>query len=185
MKEKNKNLEKEFFDFISTEEMKPPIALDNYIKDTIQKKLQPKRSIVFLKLLVIHTLVSLFSLSICPQFEIQTFAIFDSMKVFMKLLGHTYCMILCGFLYLSISALIISLVLKPGEITLIRKDNYFLIAILAMASLGIFMCFNAQFFIIPTTLWFIGAFTGGFLSLELGWSIRSMRNQKTIPNTRH
>jgi hypothetical protein len=102
------------------------------------------------------------------------------MNVFMKIMGHTYCMILCGLLYLSLSALALSFLLKPEEIGSIRKDFYAQLLVLAGVSLGVLVCLGAEVLIFPTLLWIAGSLVGGLGALELGWMVRSKFRQRLV-----
>lgn len=180
MTKEDKKLNSDFADFLSVSEIQPPSHLSEKIISHVHRELNPPRTQVFLKVLGIHSVVSLFSLSICSQFGIQTLALFDVMNVFMEIMGHAYCMVLCGFLYLSVSALAFSFLLKPEEIRSIRKDFYAQLIILAGLSLGVFVCLGAEVLIFPTLLWTVGSLVGGFGALELGWRVRSKFRQRLI-----
>lgn len=131
-------------------------------------------------MLGIHTVVSLFSLSICSQFGIQSLKIYDAMDSMMSVVGHTYCMAFCGLLYLSISALMLSFLLKPEEIKVIRRHKVLQLTLLAGVSLGVFLCLGAEILIIPGILWVVGSLVGGITSLELGWMLRAKFRKQLI-----
>lgn len=180
MTSEDEKLNRDFADFLSAPEAHPPSHLSEKILARVRRDLNPPRPQVFLKVLGIHSVVSLFSLSICSQFGIQSFALYDAMNVFMKFMGHTYCMALCGFLYLALSALALSFFLTPEEIRSIRKDFYVQLLVLAGVSLGIFVCLGAEILVFPTLLWIAGSLVGGFGALELGWRVRSKFRQGLI-----
>lgn len=180
MTSEDEKLNRDFADFLSAPEVYPPAHLSEKILARVHLDLNPPRSKVFLKVLGIHSIVSLFSLSICSQFGIQSIALYDAMNVFMKVMGHTYCMALCGFLYLALSALALSFFLTPEEIRSIRKDFYAQLLVLAGVSLGVFMCLGAEMLLFPTLLWIVGSLIGGFAALELGWNVRSKFRQRLV-----
>lgn len=173
-------MNREFADFLSAPAVSPPPQLSEKILARVKRDLNPPRSQVFLKVFGIHSVVSLFSLSICAQFGIQSFALYDAMNVFMRFMGHAYCMALCGFLYLALSALALSFFLTPEEIRSIRKDFYVQLLVLAGVSLGVFVCLGAEILVVPMLLWIAGSLVGGFGALELGWRIRSKFRQRLI-----
>ncbi len=176
----DEKLNKDFADFLSAPEAAPPLHLTEKILARVHRDLNPPRSQVFLKVLGIHSVVSLFSLSICSQFGIQSIPLYDAMNVFMKFMGHAYCMALCGFLYLALSALALSFFLTPEEIKSLRKDFYAQLLVLAGVSLGVFVCLGAEVLLFPTFLWLSGSLVGGLGALELGWRVRSKFRQRLI-----
>src|SRR4051812_39054524 len=111
MKFPDANIAEEFRKFLLSPEVNPPSQLSTKILTDVHRELNPPQKNVFLKMLGIHAFVSLFSLSVCSQFGLQSFQIFDVMSIFMSAVGHTYCMALCGGLYLGISCLAFSFIM--------------------------------------------------------------------------
>ncbi len=178
MRSTNEKLGQEFSEFLSAPEMNPPIVLREAVIDRIRADLNPANSAVFLKMLGVHTFVSLFTLSICSQFGIQSLRLYDAMDSMMSVVGSTYCMALCGMLYLGLSALMLSFVLRPEEIKVIRRHRFLQLALLTGVSLGVFLCLGAQVLLLPGTLWVAGSLVGGLSTFELGWMLRSkLRSQ--------
>ena len=98
----------------------------------------------------------------------------------MDVVGHTYCMAFCGLLYLGISALSLSLLLKPEEIKVIRRHKILQLTLLSGVSLGVFLCLGAEVLLIPGTLWVAGSLIGGISTLELGWLLRSKFRRQLV-----
>lgn len=167
-----KKLSEEFNEFMSSPEFIPPHAIRERVFNQIYRELNPSIPTVFLKMLSVHCFVSLFSLSICSQFGVQFLNVYDAMESMMALLGHSYCMIFCGLLYLSVSALALGLFLKPEEIKVIRRNPLLQFSMLAGISLGVFLCIGAEVLFIPGALWIAGSLVGGIAGLELGWMVR-------------
>lgn len=176
----NRKMSDEFKDFLSASEIAPPAFVRDAIVSRIHRDLDPSNQHVFLKMLGVHTLVSLFSLSVCSQFGIQSLRVYDAMNSMMDVVGHTYCMALCGILYLGLSALALSLWLKPEEIRVIRRHRFFQLTLLAGVSLGVFLCLGANVLFVPGALWLVGSVIGGIASFELGWMIRSKFRHQLI-----
>lgn len=177
---KDKQITEEFDEFMSASGMTPPLAVREAVLTHVHEELNPSNQSVFLKMLGVHTVVSLFSLSICSQFGIQSLRIYDAMESMMSVVGHTYCMAFCGLLYLGISALALSLLLKPEEIKVIRRHKLLQLTVLTCVSLGVFLCLGAKVLLLPGTLWIAGSLTGGIASLEFGWLLRSKFRQKLV-----
>lgn len=177
---KDKRLSQEFNEFMSAPEMTPPISVREAVLTHVNRELNPSNQNVFLKMLGVHTIVSLFSLSICSQFGVQSLKLYDAMDSMMEVVGHTYCMAFCGLLYLGISALALSLLLKPEEIKVIRRHKVLQLTLLTGVSLGVFLCLGAKVLLIPGTLWVAGSLIGGIATLELGWMLRSKFRRQLI-----
>lgn len=175
-----RNLNQEFQDFLSAAETAPPALASKDILSRINGDLNPSFQKVFMKVLGIHSVTSLLSLSLCSQFGIRAFSFFDLMHTFMKMTGPTICLALCGALYLGLSSLMISLFLSPEEVRKLRLQKGLQIAILSGASLGVFLCFDAEMLFLPMILWFMGSLIGGVATLELGWLLRSQFRKRLI-----
>lgn len=177
---KDKKLDEEFNQFLSAPEITPPNAAREAVLTHVNRELNPSNQNVFLKMLGVHTVVSLFSLSICSQFGIQSLKLYDAMGSMMEAVGHTYCMAFCGLLYLGISALALSLLLKPEEIKVIRRHKVLQFTLLTGVSLGVFLCLGAEVLLFPGAIWIAGSLIGGIATLELGWWLRSKFRQQLI-----
>lgn len=173
MSRKKQEIDKDFSIFVSVSKNEPSAQVQEKILSYIYKELNPSRMHLFLKILVTHALVSILSLSFCSQFGIQTFYIYDVMKIFMNFLGETYCFLLCGFFYFSISSLFFSFLFKSDEIRIIRYDYYFQLFLLIGFSMIVWIYLSSDVFLFPSLLWIGGAITGGVGTFEVGWMMRS------------
>ena len=177
---RDQKINQEFNEFLSCERLEPPTSIQEAVLSRVHRELNPSNYRVFLKMLGVHSIVSLFSLSICSQFGFQSLKLYDAMDSMMSLVGHTYCMAFCGLLYLSISAAALSLLLKPEEIKIIRRHKILQFTLLSGVSLGVFLCLGAQVLLVPGIFWAMGSLLGGIASLELGWAIRSQFRRRLI-----
>ena len=71
----DRKISEEFVEFVSASEMAPPAKIKDAVLARIHRDLNPTNQGVFLKMLGIHAVVSLFSLSICSQFGIRVLSI--------------------------------------------------------------------------------------------------------------
>lgn len=172
--------DKEFREFMSTPESAPPVRVSRSILETVRQKLNPSGHSVFIRILGIHAVVSLFSLSICSQFGIQTLPIYDAMNSMMKMVGHTYCMALCGLLYLSLSSLAMSALLSPEEVKVIRRQKLLQVALLTGVSMSVFLCLGAEILLLPAVFWIAGSLLGGMVTIELGWKARAAYRHREV-----
>lgn len=173
-------LQEEFRNFLEAEEMHPPKELRETLLSRIQRDLNPSFANVFLRVLALHGVLSLVTLSICSQFGLQFFPLLDLMNSFMAVAGHTYCMAFCGALFVGASSLSLSFVLTPEQVKVLRKNSLLQFSILSFLSLGVFLFFGAEILLIPASLWLVGALTAGILSVEIGWNVRAWFRKRVV-----
>lgn len=175
-----KKLSEEFNEFLSAPEVAPSSRMSEAVLSRVHQELNPSNQSVFLKVLGIHAVVSLFSLSICSQFGIQSLKLYDAMDSMMDVVGPRYCMALCGVLYLGLSALALSLLLRSEEIKVIRRHPVLQLTLLAGVSLGVFLCLGAKVLLVPGALWIGGSLIGGMMSFEFGWRLRTKLGKQLV-----
>lgn len=180
MNEDPKMLSEEFRAFMDAGEVSPPAGIKAQIFDHVARDLNPSFWNVLVRVLGIHAVLSVVTLSICSQFGVQLFPLLDLMNTFMFYAGHTYCMAFCGALYIGSSALSLSLVLTPEQVRVVRKNSLLQLLILSFLSLAILLFFGAEILLFPALLWLSGALIAGVLSLELGWSLRAQFRKRVV-----
>jgi hypothetical protein len=180
MNQDPKKLSEEFREFMDGAEVDPPLRVKLNIFKHVNRDLNPSFVNVFMRVLGIHAALSIVTLSICSQFGLQLFPLFDLMSTFMSYVGHTYCMTFCGALYIGSSALSLSLVLTPEQVRVVRKSSFLQFLILSFISLAIFLFFGAEILIFPALLWITGALIAGVLSVELGWLLRAQFRKRVV-----
>ncbi len=141
--------------------------IDLKIKSIIKKKLNPPIHEVALKVLTVHLISAIITLSICPQFGKKLFNLdIDLMEVFMHMVGSRYCVILCGAFFIASSFLLNAIILNYDELRIIRTHRHLTIFVIVLISFGSFLMFDPVLFLESTALWFIGAILGGYIALE-------------------
>ena len=93
------------------------------------------------------------------------------MGLFMRY-GEQACMLGCGAVFMTGSALVASLVLRPEEIRKLRRTELLIFPALAVFSLGALFCFGATIAAGLALFWLLGSIAGGLATLELTWLIR-------------
>ncbi len=180
MNQDPKLLSEEFKTFMEAGEVAPPQSVNSKILAQVSQDLNPSFMNVFLRVLSIHAVLSIVTLSICSQFGVQLFPLLDLMNTFMSYVGHTYCMTFCGALYLGSSALSLSLVLTPEQVRVVRRNSPLQFLILSFVSLAVFLFFGAKILLFPALLWLTGAMVAGIFSLEIGWILRSQFRKRVV-----
>ncbi len=163
---------RDFECFASVEERVPPLHVSAKVFDAVHHDLNPEASWVFAKLGLIQLLVGALVLAMCPQFGISIFPGMGLMTLFMRY-GETACMLGCGSVFLGASSLLGSLILRPGEIRVIRRSRLLQLGVMATLSSGVFACLGGEMMVTLGVAWVAGSLLGGLGSLELGWLVRS------------
>jgi hypothetical protein len=171
MSEENKDIKADFEDFVS-EKDPVPRRISEKILAAIHRQIYPSRARLFLKVFTIHLLVSCFSLSLCSQFGVRAFEIYDLMPVFMQFVGHTTCLALCGLFYFFLSTSVIVLCLNAQDMYVVRRDHYAVFAAVGGFSFALFLCLGTEVYIFPATLWIVGAFLGLFGGINVGVGLK-------------
>jgi hypothetical protein len=164
--------DKEFKEFISASGVEPPKKLTEAILARVREDLNPNGILVFSKLVGIHTLSAIVTLSICPQFGFRLFGEGMGLMHSFMALGTYGCMIACGGFFTGLSLLAAVMVLKPREIKVIRQNRLLALGGLTFLSLGFFIMVDAEILLSLAVAWFAGAFVTSLLTLELGWHLK-------------
>lgn len=176
--EENKVWLKEYESFLQANESVPR-DLSEKVHSRIGELLNPSAWLVFTKLLGIHLVVGFFSLSICHQFDMNPFNTSRSLADwFMSVGGHSFCMIGCGVLFLSLSVLAAGYFLSLEETKALRRTGFPQTFALSTVSLALFAIFGAELALTFAGLWLLGALIGGFIATEAVWKVKYARIQK-------
>jgi hypothetical protein len=161
----------EYQEFLNKQEP-PPNKVSEQLFAHIHQELHPSVWKTFSKLSLIHFVVALITLSICPQFGIRLLGDgMGLMSAFMKL-GDLGCPLACGFFFTGTTLLAASLVLRPEEIRALRRNRFTELVALTLLSLGFFVMIRAEIALGFALLWIIGSIVGSLLALEVGWITR-------------
>ncbi len=168
---------KEFQEFMATSEIEPSKKVSKVIQEHVYRELNPSSAYVFGKLALVHLVVGTITLLFCPQFGLSLTSHMGLMHWLMQF-GSAVCMFGCGVFFLGTSALVASFVLRPEEIKIIRKTQFWQFALLAIVSMGIFLTLGPQAFETLAILWVAGSILGALASMEIGWLVRSLAMHK-------
>jgi hypothetical protein len=164
---------RDFRTFFEGEEIPPPEEVSLSILELVQSDLHPSAWKVFWKVAVVHVVVGTATLSVCPQFGFSLGAkriLFD----FLMRYGQSFCTAACGAFFLGSSALMVSLVLRSGEIRLLRKYRIFPWVSLGLFSLLVFHLIGGSVMDRVGVIWLAGALIGAKVLSELSWGLRTL-----------
>ncbi len=173
MSDENKKWLTEYEAFLKADEFQVPEMATEKVFSTMQALVNPSAWTVFFKILGIHFVVGLLSLSVCHQFGMNPFGTEMTLdKWLMAMWGHNTCMILCGVLFASLSFLSAGYFLSIEEIGALRRTEFLQAFALGGISLLIFAVLGAELAVSFTGLWLLGALIGGFLATETVWKLK-------------
>ncbi len=161
----------EFEEFKKSDSFTPPVASTEGILSKVHADLNPRVWTVFLKLAVIHAIVGGITLLFCPQFSVNPLGGMGLMSLLMKY-GEQACMLGCGSVFMGGSLLVASLVLRPEEVRTIRRTEILQLGLLALLSIGAFICADSSIVGVLALFWMLGSILGGLGTFELGWALR-------------
>jgi hypothetical protein len=151
----------EFNQFISTEQMEPPQSISEKILSNTKKLLNPSPWLVFLKLLGIHSVFGTLSLAICNQFGLNPFNTHLSLSEYFMTFGHSFCMLLCGVIFVSFSIIGAWMIFSRDEFNVLKNNYMTQVCSISFLSLATFVAFGADVSLSLAVLWLIGALVGG------------------------
>ncbi|MBK9324256.1 MAG: hypothetical protein IPM97_15135 [Bdellovibrionaceae bacterium] len=146
----------------------PPSLFEN-----LRKRIFPNPWKVFAKMFAIHGVVGFLSLGICNQFGLNPFQTeYSLMNWFMKIAGHSFCMVFCGVLFMATSFLLANFFLSLEELESIKRHQWLQTSVIGLTSLAAFYFFGAELVATFAGLWILGALLGGFFAIEGSYRLR-------------
>lgn len=163
----------DFSEYLNSQEITPPHDIERAVTARVRSDLSPSVTKVFIKILGVHSVVSLLSLSFCSQFGVQTLRVSDLMDFMMARFGHSLCHLICGGFYLGMSSLALALWLRPEDLRGLKRHPLLQVSLLILASLGVFVCIGEEVLALPTLFWIAGSYVSALVGIEVGWKLRS------------
>lgn len=149
-----------------------PEAISKRILNDIKKRLNPDLKYILSKLLAVHTLTTIITLAVCPQFGFQVIKTSLNLMHYFMQFGQHFCDFACGAFFTTISCLIALFIISRDELRAIRHHKVILTSAILLVSIGFFSIMNTQLFFELSFLWIFGASAGAMLVLEVGTKIR-------------
>lgn len=175
MKKDNKEWLKDYQDFIDSDKTSIPQEVTNGVLSKIQNLLNPSAWSVFFKILGIHLVTGLVSLSFCHQFGLNPFNTKYSLADwFMSVGGHHFCMLGCGVLFVGGGILAAGYFLTVEEIKALKRTEFLQNLSLGLISLGLFAAFGVEMILSIAGLWLLGALIGGFIATTAVYKIKGL-----------
>ncbi len=164
---RNENeLMNEFKEFVKSD-APVPRELSEKILNFVRNDLTPTSMFVFTKILVIHSFVGTLSLAVCDQFGINPFNTGFSLTHYFMKAGHSFCMTLCGFLFLGLTTVASRFLLDRNEFLVLKQNTFLQVFFLSLLSLGFFLLLGAKIIFSAAAFWLFGALLGGVLIIYL------------------
>lgn len=151
----------DFKEFAACEDIAVPEELSNRVLLKIKKDLNPSAWLVFAKTLGIQAIVGTLSLGVCNQFGMNPFNTEVSLMNYFMKYGHTFCMTLCGFLFMGLGVAFAFIFLNRDEIRVFKKNSFIQVFSLSVFSLVSFLAFGADIILSFGLMWLLGGLLGG------------------------
>lgn len=164
---RNENeLMNEFSEFVASESTVPK-ELSDKILNFVRRDLTPSSIFVFTKLFFIHLFVGTLSLAVCDQFGVNPFNTSFSLAHYFMKAGHSFCMTLCGFLFLGLTTIVSWFILSKTEFLVLKQNTFLQVFFLSLLSLGFFSLLGAEIVFSSVIFWLLGALLGGIAIVNL------------------
>ena len=162
----------EFQEFQKSEGTLLSRAISDKVFNIVRSDLNPSPYLVFSKLMGIHFVTALMTLSVFPQFGFRIFGEGMGLMHYFMNLGQHGCLVACGAFFTGTSLLMAGLILRGEELRVIRKNRFLELGAITLLSLGFFIMLDAEIIFGLTLAWFLGAMMGSLVTLELVWGLR-------------
>ncbi len=167
---KSKWTEKEwledFNEFVNSEGVPVPQEISEKILNRVHRDLNPSAYLVFIKLLFMQSLVGTLSLGICNQFGINPFNTNFSLSDYFMKFGHSFCMTLCGVIFIGLGLSLGQSILNSDEFRVLKKNSLIQVFFLSLFSLVALAAFGSEVVFGIGILWLLGALVGGMISIQ-------------------
>ena len=162
----------EFKAFLDAKPEPVPQHLTRNIKEKIHQKLNPPLNKVFFRLALIHGIVSILTISICPHFGIEIIQGMGGLSAVFLKLGMSFCMIGCGLVFMGTGILVAVFLMPPEYVMALKRQKLFHLVILTFLSCGILIALGDFLPFVWIILWLLGGIAGSFSSFTLGYRLR-------------
>ena len=163
---------KDFQEFASTESIPVPNDVSQKVLQHVHKQLNPSKYLIFMKILGVHLVTGTLSMAICNQFDMNPFKLDFSLSDYFMKFGHSTCMVFCGVLFVGLSFLVSSYLIRTEELRVLKKSAFIQSFSLGIVSLSVFWFFGAEIALGIATFWLLGALIGGISVSELVFRLR-------------
>lgn len=141
--------------------------LKSQLIDTVKRDLCPSHKMVALRLIGVHLVSSLLTLSICPQFGIRIIGQGHGLMAYFMPFGMLGCFLLCGAFYLGVTVLLSQIILSRPDWRQIKSFYTFYMLGLSLSSLLVFKFIHGEFLLMLSVAWLLGAMASAYLGLLL------------------
>lgn len=162
----------DFKKFVEEPAAAPSKALSENLRSEIVSDLNPSSARVLFKLGLVLLFSTPVSLLLCPQFGFSLIRESAGLMQFFMQHGKYVCSLFCGAVFVGGAALAAGFMLRPEEIRALRHSSYLQFALLALLSLGAFVCLGADVLLNLALFWLLGAFSASVLAIEFVYLLR-------------
>lgn len=162
----------DFEDFLKSPPVEVPPLHTLPVGRELSALVSPSPWLVFSKLCWIVAFVGALNLLLCPQFGIGLSKGIGLLEYFMSF-GHLPCKVLCGFFFLATGVGAAAVILSPFDLFVVRRHQWLYFSGVSSLTLVFFLAAGGEVYFSVALAWFVGALTGGLISLSLGKRVRT------------
>lgn len=166
-------MSKDFQDFVTGDGPSPSARTHASLREALEAE-APRPAHTAAKLASVHVAASIVTLSACPQFGLRLFFEGHGLMHYFMGFGDSACWFLCGFFYLSVTALFSRMTLNPADWGLLRSRRRLWMPALLGLTMGSLIMLTREFSIEYGVMWLLGS-TAALWVLSPG-PLQSRRN---------
>lgn len=149
-------MNRDFEDFLKTDTVVPSEHVHRRLQQVVLEE-APRTTTTAMKLAGTHLAASIITLTACPQFGLRLFYDGHGLMHYFMDLGDAACWFLCGFFYLSVTALMARFVLQPGDWGLLRQRRMLWMPSLIALTMGALIMMSGEFSVQYGLMWALGS----------------------------
>lgn len=163
---------KEFREFVESEPAVPSARSDALIMKKVSADLRPAQWRVFGKFAAIETVAGTATLFVCPQFGFGFGGHNEYLHALHVAVDPFTFYVVCGLLFITVGAVLCSLVLSFDEIRAIRRSKYVYYPTYALGACLLFTLVGAEVYLVNALPWILGVVVGNWIGFGFTAQLR-------------
>jgi len=174
--ETERQLMREFSEFIDSEPASPGMQVEDAIMRRVAKDLKPVSWKIYGKVFLIEIAGGLATLTLCPQFGLGFGRHDELLHALHSLTPPPLFYLICGLIFVSIGALLSAMLLTRSEVRTMNRSKYAYFIAYSLLVYSVLVVFGAESFLLSSLTWMVGAILGNLLGFEAVSRIRTARS---------
>lgn len=165
-KTNNKQMMREFAEFIEADPVAPGKQVDEDILNLVQKDLRPTIWKIYAKFTLVEVTAALATLTVCPQFGLGFGQHNEFLHALHSATPPVVFYLLCGLFFVILGAALGGLVLNRDEIRTIGNSKYLYFAVYSIQTYLCLVALGPEVFVAASLTWMLGAMLGNVFGFE-------------------